>query len=381
MQHPTVSVVIIAYNEDDTVGACMESACQQDYTNIVETIVVDGNSRDRTPQIVCEWQGRDGRVRLVTEDPNRPHRGPAGARRLGVELAQGEYVLLLNADMSVSLDYVSRLLAFAREHDLAGIAGLRWNRDATIIEDFINIRYWFSYLANPNEIHHPRFLSSDAALYRRADLLAIGNFDPALISGEDADIGWRLVASGRQLRYLPDLLIYHKGRHYRTLLGYLRQRRWYGHGIALLAAKYPFRYAAEQNKVHEFVMKPLSRIALWSALTLIAAWIAWPLALAVQLWPLRGLARLFRQGWRTWRAMSQATTPTRVRPLCCWLWPAFDWISFVLLTLYYLKVVKSPDRLYREWLEEPLFSRVVEAANMGLLPCEGTGKAGGTIAG
>ena len=365
-QCPTVSVAIIAHDEEDTVGACIESACQQDYPNNVEIIVIDGNSTDRTPQIVHEWQGRDCRVHLFTEDPNRTHRGPAAARRLGVELARGEYVLLMNADVSVSSDYVSRLLAFAQENDLVGTAGLRWNRNASLIEDFVNIRYWFSYLANPNEIKYPRFLSSDAALYRRADLLAVGNFDPALTSGEDSDIGWRLVAWGRRLRYVPDLLIYHKGKHYRTLVAYLRQRHWYGRGAAQLAAKYPFRYAAEQNKVREFVLRPLSRLALWLALTLMAAWVAWPLAVVVQLWPLWGVARLFRRDWRTYREMRQAAMPTRIRRLCCWLWPTFNWISFVLITFYYLKAVDSPDRLYQKWIEDPLYSQMVEAANYSI---------------
>lgn len=43
MEHPTASIVIIAWNEEATIGACLESACQQDYPNIVEIIVVDGN--------------------------------------------------------------------------------------------------------------------------------------------------------------------------------------------------------------------------------------------------------------------------------------------------------------------------------------------------
>lgn len=349
-----VSVVVIAYNEEATIGACIEAVCGQDYPKITEIIIVDGSSGDRTQEIARQWQDKDKRIRVITEDPKRPHKGPSEARRLGIEAASGEYALLLNGDVSIGRDYTSRLMEFVQNNNLSGAAGLRWCRDATFIEDFVNIRYWLSYQANPDEIQRPSYLSSDAALYRRPDLLSIGNFNPVLISHEDSDIGYRLTSNNKPLRYFPELIIFHNDAHYRTLLSYLIQRVWYAKGAAQLAQKYPFRYAAEQNKVNNFIIRPAGIAGLWFVLTSAAMCISRGLALVVQLWPMYVGLRLIGSGYKTYRLISRYATPTRIRPVCCWLWPVFDWVSYVVFTLSYMRYVEPPDALYKMWRKESM---------------------------
>lgn len=367
-QHPSISVVIIAYNEEATIDYCIEAACQQDYPRVDAIIVVDGNSTDRTQEIARQWQKKDKRIRIIIEDPNRPHRGTSEARRAGIEAAQGEYVLLLNGDVTVASSYVSSLMNFLQNNNLTGVAGLRWCRNATFVEDFVNIRYWFTYQANPKHIQHPDYLSSDAALYRRADLLSVGNFDPALTgAGDDFDIGCRLVSHNKHLRYYSSLLIFHKDKHYRNPIRYICQRLWYGQGMAQLGGKYPFRYIAEQNKIRNFIIRPFSRLMLWLAFTFATACFSWQLTLAVQLWPLWGALKLVRQGWRARQSIGKAATPTRIRPICCWLWPIFEWLSYVFFTISCMYNIEPVDVLYRKWLEEPVYSGIVKAVNQNFV--------------
>lgn len=363
MEHPTASIVIIAWNEEATIGACLESACQQDYPKIVEIIVVDGNSTDGTHEIVHEWEGRDHRVRLVEEDPNRTYRGPAAARKLGVSLATGEYVQLFNGDVTVEPDYVSRLMEFALETNLSGTAGLRWNKDPTLLEDFVNIRYWIYSLDNPSAIENPPFLSSDGVLYRRDDLLSVGSYDETLVAAEDCDIGYRITSNDGRLRYLSGPLIYHSGRHYRTFTNFYRQQEWYGRGAAQLATKYPFRYAAEQSKVRNFVIYPVAHAGLWIALSVVLGRVSPLLALLPQIWLIRNLWGLFQEGWKIYRDVRNAPTPTRVRTLCCCLFPVFNWTRYLLYTVSYWRNVPPPAELHRRWQLEPFFSSLVQAAN------------------
>ena len=51
-----VSVVILAYDEEDRLPACLESIGNQDYPTEYEVIVVDNASTDSTAQIARDWE-------------------------------------------------------------------------------------------------------------------------------------------------------------------------------------------------------------------------------------------------------------------------------------------------------------------------------------
>jgi chlorobactene glucosyltransferase len=96
---PLVSVIVPARNEEDNIGACLESLAGSDYA-AVEIIVVDDQSEDRTPEIVRRHSNRAAHdVRLVTGEPL-----PAGwfgkpwACWQGAREARGELLLFTDAD-------------------------------------------------------------------------------------------------------------------------------------------------------------------------------------------------------------------------------------------------------------------------------------------
>lgn len=108
MPQPFLSVVIPAFNEEPrisgTLSQVIEYLAGQDYG--WEVVVADDGSRDHTAQLV-------GRV--IVEHPNvrilrLPHRGKGWAVKHGMLAAQGEYRLLCDADLSVPIEQVERLL-------------------------------------------------------------------------------------------------------------------------------------------------------------------------------------------------------------------------------------------------------------------------------
>ena len=54
-EQPLVSIVIPAYNNENTIIATLESIRNQSYKNI-EIIIIDDNSKDKTLQLVTEQQ-------------------------------------------------------------------------------------------------------------------------------------------------------------------------------------------------------------------------------------------------------------------------------------------------------------------------------------
>ncbi|MDZ4228794.1 MAG: glycosyltransferase family 2 protein [Patescibacteria group bacterium] len=101
MRQLSLSVIIPAYNEVDTIGLCLESLKQQ--TDLpLEILVVDDGSTDGTGQAVKQLAQSYQRVRLLSQ----PHLGPAKARNLAANQAKGEVLVFVDADMEFSPDFL-----------------------------------------------------------------------------------------------------------------------------------------------------------------------------------------------------------------------------------------------------------------------------------
>ncbi len=101
-QEPSVSVVLPTFNNEATLPAALASVAAQNYEGEVRVICVDGGSNDRTRAIA----GATG-ARLI----ENPERNEEEGRALGVEAADGDLVLLLDADNElVGEDWLARLV-------------------------------------------------------------------------------------------------------------------------------------------------------------------------------------------------------------------------------------------------------------------------------
>ena len=90
---PLVSVIIPVYNGAEFIGESIDSALTQTYRNL-EVIVVDDGSTDGTLEILCEYAGRDERVRVLSQ----VNGGVSKARNAAIAAARGEFIAPLDAD-------------------------------------------------------------------------------------------------------------------------------------------------------------------------------------------------------------------------------------------------------------------------------------------
>ena len=103
-----LSVVIPAYNEEarlpETLATLHDYLSRQPFT--WEALVADDGSEDRTPAIVREFAHTHPGFLLRTF----PHLGKGGAVRQGMLAARGEYRFLCDADLSMPIELLGRLL-------------------------------------------------------------------------------------------------------------------------------------------------------------------------------------------------------------------------------------------------------------------------------
>jgi glycosyltransferase involved in cell wall biosynthesis len=110
---PLVTAFINTHNYARYLPFAINSVLNQTYSNI-EIIVVDDGSTDHTPEILTQYEGRLRAIR--TENGGQGH-----AFNVGIPLANGELLMMLDADDMWLPQKVERMVEFAFEQPAAGM--------------------------------------------------------------------------------------------------------------------------------------------------------------------------------------------------------------------------------------------------------------------
>lgn len=99
-----VSIIVPAYNAQDTIEKCLESLLGQTYKNI-EVVVINDGSVDNTLKIIDKFN--DIRLKVTSTE----NRGISAARNLGIKNSTGEFICFCDADDFYEKNYVEKLLS------------------------------------------------------------------------------------------------------------------------------------------------------------------------------------------------------------------------------------------------------------------------------
>jgi len=86
-----ISIITVCFNSEKTIDDTIKSVETQTYPNL-EYIVIDGNSRDCTNEIVAKYKN------VVTVHVSESDNGLYDAMNKGIELATGDIIGVLNSD-------------------------------------------------------------------------------------------------------------------------------------------------------------------------------------------------------------------------------------------------------------------------------------------
>jgi glycosyltransferase involved in cell wall biosynthesis len=138
MSSMRLSVLIPAYNEEDTVGLVIERVLA--LSMVAEVIVVDDGSSDRTGSIALAAALRDGRVRLLSQERNR---GKTAAIARALEVATGDIVIVQDADLEYDPNDIPDVIAPILAGQADVVYGSRF-----LVKRATRVLYFHHFLAN-----------------------------------------------------------------------------------------------------------------------------------------------------------------------------------------------------------------------------------------
>jgi len=232
MSFPEVSIIIPAFNAQDTIASCLDSIFNLDYPREkMEIIVVDNNSTDSTEDIIRNYP--------ITVLREVNVQSSYASRNKGIKNAKGEILAFTDTDCIVSTQWLKKLLSSCRNPDYGCFAGkIEAYEPQTLAEQFAAVDEENHDQKHSLEEGYLPAANTANVAYRKEVLQEIGLFNNNLKSGGDAELTWRFVKHGKyKIYYEPDAIVYHK--HRTSIRGMYRQHIKYGESITDLLKLYP----------------------------------------------------------------------------------------------------------------------------------------------
>ena len=114
-----VSIITASYNSEESIAGCLKSCSNQNYDKI-EYLIIDGNSIDKTLEIVKNHQKDYPFVKLVSEKDH----GIYDALNKGINLASGDIIGFVHSDdFFASNDIVKDIVSIMKSESLDGVYG------------------------------------------------------------------------------------------------------------------------------------------------------------------------------------------------------------------------------------------------------------------
>lgn len=194
-----VSVVLLTKNSVETVIKTLDSIMSQT-RKPDEIVVVDGNSKDGTIEIVKQYP-----IKLVTESGL----GFGHARNLGVKNAEGDIILFIDSDCYADEKWIEKILPHFSEPKIAGVTGQTklWNTNHGVARFLACVG---GRMDMPTKQRFVKIAPTMNLAIRRNIVLEVGGFDESLFRGEDTELTYK-VTKRHKILYEPEAVIWFKG--------------------------------------------------------------------------------------------------------------------------------------------------------------------------
>lgn len=216
-----ISIVVPIYNIEPYIRECVGSVLSQSFKDW-ELILVDDGSPDNCPAICDEYANKDNRVIVV----HKTNGGLVSARKAGLEVANGDYIMPLDGDDFLDERCLSTIAKTIEQHKTDVICfGYNIYDDGSIHPNPIKVkRYGFynkedlaselfpNFLHSPNSHHFPHNLWAKVYrndIYWRYQMAVSSNIG----MGEDGACTYPLIFNSDSIVIIEECLHYYRQVH------------------------------------------------------------------------------------------------------------------------------------------------------------------------
>lgn len=208
MADPLVSVLLPAYNAQNTIRQAVISVRRQTFADF-EVVAVDDGSADDTGAILDELASEDRRIRAF----HIPHSGLVGALNAGLAECRGEFIARMDADDVCHAERLRLQVEFVRAQPEVSVCGclVRSFPRNEVKGGFLKYEAWMNSLVIHEEIERDIFVESPLAhpsvLMRAEDLRELGGYRD-MGWAEDYDLWLRFYMAGKRFGKVPRVLLF-----------------------------------------------------------------------------------------------------------------------------------------------------------------------------
>jgi len=229
--YPALTVLVAAFNEEFSIAETLQRILEQDYNGVINTIVIDDGSRDKTAEKARLLQCSHSRITLVSLEQNS---GKAHALNCGLAQASTDIIITVDADCLILKDGIRHLVGryLSDPPNTKAVAGTILIRNSR--ESWITRAQEWDYFLGIAAIKRIQSLFQGTlvaqgafSLYDRNTLINIGGWPDTV--GEDIVLTWRILADGYRVGHSENACAFTTCPN--TLQQFIRQRQRWSRGL------------------------------------------------------------------------------------------------------------------------------------------------------
>jgi glycosyltransferase involved in cell wall biosynthesis len=206
MKPPTISVFVPTYNRAHLLGRVFESLKAQSFQDF-EWVIVDDGSRDNSAELVEAWQQS---APFVIQYLRKANGGKHTAINPGVDMARGEFMVILDSDDWLAPNALQRMLelwnAIPNKTNYSGVVGLCAHPDGRVIGDRFPQD---TFDSNAVDLTHTHNIHGDKISLSRLDVMREFPFPFQDLRGLVTEaLVWNRIAQRYQERYVNETFAY-----------------------------------------------------------------------------------------------------------------------------------------------------------------------------
>jgi cellulose synthase/poly-beta-1,6-N-acetylglucosamine synthase-like glycosyltransferase/peptidoglycan/xylan/chitin deacetylase (PgdA/CDA1 family)/spore germination protein YaaH len=254
---PMVSIIVPAYNEEINACRTVKSLLQQDYPNL-RIVFVDDGSTDHTYKKVEDEFIDNPHVQVHT----KPNGGKASALNYGVNIADSDFVVCIDADTQLKRDAVSQLMKKFTDGTVGAVAGnVKVGNEVNLITRWQSIEYITSQNFDRRAfglLNCITVVPGAIGAFRKNAVIRSGAFTTDTLA-EDCDLTMRLHRNGYKVKNCNEAISYTEAPE--TMRQFMKQRfRW---SFGVMQSFWKHRDAVFNPKYKNFGMVALPNILIF----------------------------------------------------------------------------------------------------------------------